>query len=151
MPDSKDILIRFIEECWNSRSRTICKELLAVDCQHYMPGADLPTVGPDAYQQLADSFLEGFPDTRFDVEEAFNEGERVCVVWTARATHTGPFNGIEATGNPVVLKGVAVSRVVDGRIVRLVSMFDNAGFTEQLGVPTRTASESWKKTTSAVP
>jgi steroid delta-isomerase-like uncharacterized protein len=145
MADNTQILMRFIDECWNRRNRSICMELLSGDYEHYMPGSEQPTVGPDAYQELVDGFLEGFPDTRFDIDEVFGDGERVCVMWTVHATHSGPFNGIAATGKPVVVKGVGVARVVDGRIVRIVSMFDNDSFTRQLDAPAEKAVESWKK------
>src|SRR5215203_1824601 len=101
MADNKAIMVRFINECWNLRSRTICKELLSPDCEHYMPGSEEPGIGPEAYQQLVDYFLESFPDLRFDIDDVFGEGEKVCVVWTARATHRGTFEGKKPTNKPV--------------------------------------------------
>ena len=118
MADNKAILVRFINECWNLRSKSICRELLSPDYEHYMPGSEQPTVGPDAYQQLVDGFLQAFPDTRFEIDDVFGEGEKVCLMWIAHATHLGAFSGIEATNRRVVIKGVAVARVVDGWIVR---------------------------------
>lgn len=118
----------------------------APDYEHYMPGVEQPTVGPASYQQLVDSFIEGFPDIRFEVEDAFGEGERVCLTWTASGTHKGVFSGLPPTNRSVVIHGVAVARIIDGRIVRIVSMFDNASFTNQLNAPPEKAAESWKAT-----
>lgn len=143
MTENTALVVRFIDECWNKRSRTICRQLLALHYEHYMPGSELPTIGPDAYQELVDTFTAAFPDIRFDIEDAFGEGEKVCVVWTAYATHLGAFGGFEATKKPVVIKGVAVGRVLDGSIVRIISMFDNAGFAQQLDVRPEDAVQSW--------
>jgi steroid delta-isomerase-like uncharacterized protein len=132
MADNTAIVVRFIHECWNLRSKTIFRELLSPDYEHYMPGNGQPTVGPDAYQQMVEGFLKSFPDTSFEIEDAFGEGGKVCVLWTLRATQQGEFAGIDATGKPIVVKGVAVARVVDGWIVRIISMFDNSSFLQQL-------------------
>lgn len=146
MASNSEILTRFIEECWNARSRSIANELLAPDYEHYMPGVEQPTVGPASYQQLVDSFVVGFPDIHFEVDEAFGEGDRVCLMWTASGTHKGVFSGLPPTNNPVTIHGVAVARIIDGKIVRIVSMFDNASFTSQLNAPPEKAAESWRST-----
>lgn len=151
MAKNTEIMARFITECWNERNKSICHELLSPDYEHYMPGAEQPTVGPDAYQQLVDSFTAGFPDTHFDIEDVFGEGERVCLVWTARGTHKGVFNGIEPTNNRVVIRGVGVARIVNGRIVKVLSVFDNDSFAKQLGASAEKAAESWKRTARPTP
>ncbi|WP_321473573.1 ester cyclase [uncultured Paludibaculum sp.] len=149
MAANTEILARFIEECWNARSRTICDELLDANYEHYMPGVEQPTVGPAAYQQMVDTFVAGFPDVRFEVVEAFGEGSNVCLVWIARATHEGVFNGIPPTMRPVAIKGVAVARIENGRITRITSMFDNAGFAAQLSAPAEKPAEAWSRTARA--
>jgi steroid delta-isomerase-like uncharacterized protein len=141
---NKEILARFINECWNAHNKSICDELLSPDYKHYMPGVPEPTIGPAGYKQLVDAFLTGFPDTRFEVEEVFGEGDRVCVVWTARGTHQGVFNGVAPTQRPIEIKGVGVGRIVDGKIVEIASHFDNASFAKQLGTEADKAAESWK-------
>jgi steroid delta-isomerase-like uncharacterized protein len=146
MAENTEIMARFIHECWNVRNRAICKELLAPGYEHFMPGAEHPTVGPDAYQELVDHFVAAFPDIRFAIDDLFGEGDRVCLVWTARGTHQGAFNGLPPTNRPVVMQGVGVGRIVNGQIVRIVSMFDNDSFTKQLDAPAEMAAESWRKT-----
>jgi steroid delta-isomerase-like uncharacterized protein len=146
MNDNVAIMARFVDECWNQRNRSVCRELLASEYEHYMPGAEQPTVGPDAYQQLVDGFLAGFPDTRFAIENVFGEGHYVCMTWTVHATHAGDFNGIPATNRPVVIHGVGVARIVNGIIFRIDSYFDNDSFTRQLDAPAQKAAESWQRT-----
>ncbi|MGJ5813398.1 ester cyclase [Paludibaculum fermentans] len=146
MASNPEILARFIDECWNARNKSIGSQLLAPDYEHYMPGVDQPTVGPAAYQQLVDSFIAGFPDIHFDIDDVFGEGERVCLMWTASGTHKGVFSGLPPTDNFVTIHGVAVARIVEGKIKKIVSMFDNASFTNQLNAPPEKAAESWRAT-----
>lgn len=143
------LLIHFIDQCWNERSRTICRTLLAPDYEHHMPGIDDPMVGPDAYQKLVDSFVRGFPDTHFTIEEAFGEGERACVMWTMRGTHLGVFSGIPPTNRAIRVRGVAVAHISGGIIRTIHSMFDNASFASQLDdAPADAPAESWRQTST---
>ena len=80
------------------------------------------------------AFLTGFSDINFVVDEIFGVGDRVVKRWTFNATHTGEFAGIPATGNKISLKGVSVSRIVDGKITEELDYMDDLGFLQQLGV-----------------
>lgn len=146
MSANTQILARFIDECWNQRSRTICAELLDATYEHYMPGVEQPTVGPESYQQLVDTFLAAFPDTNFEIVESFGEGARACLLWIARGTHLGDFQGVPPTGNAVAIKGIAVATFHDGKIIKIISMFDNASFAAQLSAPHHAPAESWSRT-----
>jgi steroid delta-isomerase-like uncharacterized protein len=80
------------------------------------------------------AFLTGFSDINFVVDEIFGVDDRVVKRWTFNATHSGEFSGIAATGNKVILKGVSVSRIVDGKIAEELDYMDDLGFLQQLGV-----------------
>jgi steroid delta-isomerase-like uncharacterized protein len=85
------------------------------------------------------AFLTGFSDIDFVVDEIFGVDDRVVKRWTFNATHTGEFAGIPATGKKIILKGVSVTRIVDGKISEELDYMDDLGFMEQLGftmVPT---------------
>ncbi|UCH65430.1 MAG: ester cyclase [Ignavibacterium sp.] len=80
------------------------------------------------------AFLTGFSDINFVVDELFGVNDRVVKRWTFNATHSGEFAGIPATGNKITLKGVSVSRIVDGKISEELDYMDDLGFLQQLGV-----------------
>jgi steroid delta-isomerase-like uncharacterized protein len=80
------------------------------------------------------AFLTGFSDINFVVDEIFGVDDRVVKRWTFNATHSGEFAGIPATGNKITLKGVSVSRIVDGKISEELDYMDDLGFLQQLGV-----------------
>jgi predicted ester cyclase len=51
------------------------------------------------------------------VEQQIAEGEWVATRITARGTHSGTWLGMTPTGRRVVITGVNIDRVVNGRIV----------------------------------
>ena len=87
------------------------------------------------------AFLTGFSDINFVVDEIFGVDDRVVKRWTFNGTHTGEFAGIPATGNNISLKGVSVSRIVDGKISEELDFMDDLGFMEQLGFTLSPSSE----------
>jgi predicted ester cyclase len=58
-----------------------------------------------------------FPDLHITIEQQIAEGEWVVPRITAIGTHKGSWIGMKPTNRPVVITGVNVDRVVDGRIV----------------------------------
>ena len=59
-----------------------------------------------------------FPDFEFSVELLIESGDLVVSNWTVRGTHTGTaFYDVPPSGNPVVINGTAILRIVDGKIV----------------------------------
>jgi len=90
--------------------------------------------GPADGKEYFGAFLTGFSHIEFVVDEVFGVDDRIVKRWTFNATHTGEFGGIPATGNNIILKGVTVARIVDGKIVEEFDYMDDLGFLQQLGV-----------------
>jgi predicted ester cyclase len=62
-------------------------------------------------------FQQAFPDTTHAIEDLIAEGDRVVARITARGTHSGELFGHPPTGRVVTLTGIAIYRLVEGRIV----------------------------------
>jgi len=58
-----------------------------------------------------------FPDRTISNEELIVKGDRVVHRYIARGTHTGVVDGLAATGNKLVLGGIEILRVENGKIV----------------------------------
>ncbi len=58
-----------------------------------------------------------FPDMALEILEMIAEGGAVVTPWRTTATHRGPYRGVAPTGQQVTWSGLALHRVVDGRIV----------------------------------
>lgn len=73
--------------------------------------------GPQAFRDYYSAFRSAVPDARFEVDDLIAEGDRVVVRWRMIGTHKGTFQGIVPTGRPIVLKGIAIYRVQDGKLM----------------------------------
>jgi steroid delta-isomerase-like uncharacterized protein len=76
-----------------------------------------------------------FPDLETTVTRvAAGQGE-VAVEWRMSATFTGePFQGIEATGRPLELRGIDLIEIEDGKNVSITAYYDGMAFARDIGL-----------------
>jgi predicted ester cyclase len=89
--------------------------------------------GPAGFLATSDWLREAFADLHFDLEETLAEGDTVMTAAVMRGRHTGPFNGIEPSGNAIAHKQVHIFTIVDGQITRHRAVRDDLGLLLQLG------------------
>lgn len=80
-----------------------------------------------------EAFRAGFPDAAVSVDHQVEEGDHVVSRWTLRATHTGSFFGIPASGRPVVMTGFSEYRFEGDRMAEAWVDYDQAGILRQIG------------------
>ena len=131
--DNKALVRRFFEDVWNKHNLALIDELFSPDYVEHRPVPGMPPTR-DGFKQLASMFWSGLPDGRIDVEDQVAEGDMVVTRWTSRATHTGELMQIAPTGKQVVVAGIHINRVVDGKLVQSWVQFDQLGMLQQLGV-----------------
>jgi len=109
-------------------------------------------------QQLADDFVErdeipglpptkegvvqyfrlltaAFPDMRMDVQDSFASGDKAVARLRVSGTHMGEFMGIPATGNPVSVNLIDITRFGDDGLAREHwGVVDQLSMMQQLGV-----------------
>ena len=114
-PDHKAIVHRYVEEIFNSDRPGSLEDLVDAGYVFHCPDGDL--YGPEgARLNLAEMRL-AFPDLQMEVEDTVAEGNLVSRRFVLHGTHLGSFMGIEPTGLPVTVPGMAIDRLDDGRIV----------------------------------
>jgi len=69
--------------------------------------------GPEGIKQFSREFHQGFPGFEVEVNDLFGtetaSGEaEVTIRWTLRGQHTGPFLGIQPTGNYVTVSAIGI-------------------------------------------
>lgn len=83
---------------------------------------------------------EAFADFRHDVQETLAIGDRVVVRIVDRATHTGTFEGIPATGRQIGIGQISIARIADGTIVEIREVADLLSLMQQIGaIPAHSA------------
>ena len=112
---NKEVVIRFNKEYWEVGEVEIAAELLADNyVNHYAP-PNGPN-GASLMVQFIQGFKKGFSDVTVECHEVLAEGDRVSLIKTISATHTGDFMGKAATGKKVVFNIVEIDTLKDGKI-----------------------------------
>jgi steroid delta-isomerase-like uncharacterized protein len=93
----------------------------------------------DTLLKFTAAVQSGITGMKFGIENIRTSGEWITVVNTASGVHTGPFMGLPATGKAFCVRGMAVIRVVKGKVLEAHSHWDVGSFLRQVGgtAPTR--------------
>lgn len=130
---NKQLVRESIECVWRQQRVEEVGRFLADDfVDHGAPPGTAP--GSVGFADGVRRILAAFPDARNDIDDIVAEGDRVVVRWTMTGTHTGDALGFPATGRPIRLAGITISRIVAGRIAEHWSFRDDIGMLRQLGL-----------------
>ena len=78
-------------------------------------------------------FKIGFPDSQYEINDIFGEGDKVAVDVTMRGANTGPWQGRPATGQPIDVGVIYIFTVNDGKVQSLKFESNQVLFMQQLG------------------
>ena len=129
---NKALVVASIEEGCNTRRLSIFDELFAPDLvDHGLPPGLPKTL--EGRKQLASLYWSAFPDLRLTIEDQIAEGEKVVTRWTARGTNMAELMGTPPTGRRMVVTGITVDRIVDGKIVERWGEINQLAILQRLG------------------
>lgn len=128
---NKAVYRRFIQEVFNEGRLDALDSLLSPNYVLHDPPPGAPP-GPQAVAAVVAMFRAAFPDLTIEIEELVAEGDQVCARATTRGTHRGTIFGLAATGRTVMMTGLTMVRIVDGRLVESWVKNDVAGLVRQL-------------------
>jgi predicted ester cyclase len=111
--ENKSLARRLLEEVGNTGAVERLPEFIAGDCR--MPQTTMQGLAWVREHLL--TFRRCYPDMVITVDGHVAEGDTVVTWWTMRGTHSGDWGGVRATHKPILLTGVNVQKVRDGRIV----------------------------------
>jgi predicted ester cyclase len=74
----------------------------------------------------------GLSDPKFEIQDMIAEGDRVAVRVTTSARQTGPFMGLEPSGNHYSIDEIHIFRISDGQLVEHWHQFDKMSLMQQL-------------------
>lgn len=131
---NKALVERLIDEFWNEGRTATADELVAESHVVIDPATPGEYRGPEGLKQFAAIYRNAFPDLHFTSLELVGEGDAVAQRWRVTGTHRGDLPGIPATGQPIDVTGITISRIRDGRFTELCVVWDALGLMRQLGV-----------------
>ena len=111
--ENKLLARRLLEEVGNTGAVDRLPEFLASDCT--MPHTDMQ--GLAWFREHLLTFHRCYPDMVITVDGQVAEEDTVVTWWTMRGTHSGDWGGVRPTHKSILLSGVNVQKIRNGRIV----------------------------------
>jgi steroid delta-isomerase-like uncharacterized protein len=108
-------------------------EMLTADYVDHNPAIPGLPPGREGIRQANLLLREAFPDAVHTIEEQLAEGDKVMTRVTSRGTFKGAFLGFPPTGEVVEISGLAVHRIVDGKLAEHWAYADMLGFMRRIG------------------
>ena len=90
--------------------------------------------GPEGYKRFFTEMRSAFPDLHVDVETLVADDDQVAFAYTLTGTHRGAFQGHDATGRPIKVRGVQIGRFAGGKMTERWGSSDEIGILTQLGL-----------------
>jgi steroid delta-isomerase-like uncharacterized protein len=126
------IVVGLFTSVFNAADLDAIERFVTPDHRYHDPGAAPLPPGPQGVRELAEEYLEAFPDLQFALEEVFEDEDRVAVRWTMRGTHRAEFMGIRPTGRAIELSGLQINRIDRGKVADTWVLTDALGLRERL-------------------
>jgi predicted ester cyclase len=124
---------------------TLVDEILHPDCVLRYPLLPEPIKGIDAYKKFIKGTAITFSDFNGVVEEVNVKGDRIWCRYSMSGINTGPLGDIPATWKKFQVTGMAITRIVEGKIIEDETYWNALSLYQQLGfelLPPKTKSKS---------
>ncbi|MCA1561437.1 MAG: ester cyclase [Chloroflexi bacterium] len=132
--ENKKVLLRFQREVFNASDwsmETLRRNLTEDFVDHAAMEGDPP--GFEGVQMRFSAWASAFEDPIEDNIAIIGEGDLLGVMYNLHAQHNGPFMGIPPTNREVVIPGMEVVRIRDGKIAEHWGIYDFLRTAEEIG------------------
>ncbi len=124
---------RWFDELWNKKHYDIAYEYVDPDFTAHGAGGQDIKQGPDGVIGMVKAWHKAMPDGHMTIDDIITEGDLSTIRMTWRATHTGPFGDIPASGGKVEVTSIGIDRVIDGKITEGWGELNMLGMLQQMG------------------
>ncbi len=128
----KELCIRVNQDVFQDGRTELLDELVTDDVVNHAAPED-SRHGREALAGVVNWVRGVFSDASYEIHQAIEEGDRVALHVTMRATHSGDGLGVPATGRRVTMEQMHFFRVEEGRVAEHWAVRDDAGVMRQLG------------------
>jgi steroid delta-isomerase-like uncharacterized protein len=130
---NKSVVCAFVEEVINQGRFDRVEDLVAPNFVGFDPLPGQRWKDRDGFKEILHRMRSGFPDLRWIIEEMVAEGDLVVSRFICSGTHHGSFLGVAATGRKIRIKGMAIDRIVAGKVADSRILLDRLKLLQQLG------------------
>lgn len=131
--DNKLLVRRYVEEVWNRGDLQALDRYVAANYVFVPPDGTPSIRGPDGLRQHVATMRCALHELAMRIDFMVAEDDQVAWSWTMTGMHAGPGLG-PPTGRRIETRGVAIYRIVTGRIVDRCGEADVLGLLTQLGL-----------------
>ncbi len=132
--DNMQAMRRLLEEVWTEGNLSLLPELLHEDFVGHATPHQMTLNGIQQYEQRVAIYKGMFPEIRFEVEDQFASGDKVATRWTA--TLKEGTDAADAAGKePILVSGISISRMQDGKIIEDWDTWDTLSVLESTTIP----------------
>jgi steroid delta-isomerase-like uncharacterized protein len=118
-------------EIYGGGKVSLVDQLYADDFVDDSPGGGK---GRQLIKEAVAVFHQACPDLRMEIEDVFATEDKVVIRYTGRGTQTGAFGEIPATGKAILVRGITVLLIENGKIKTEWTEYDRLGMLRQIGV-----------------
>lgn len=137
MTDNAQLLVKFMEEVWNTGDVAAVDRFLAERYTiHSDPGDpwDGQTLSREGFKNRLTTSRAPFPDLCFALGDIVAEGDRVAVSWIMRGTQLGALGARPPSGRQIEVHGMTIYYFTEGRISGHRQVVDRLTVAQQLGL-----------------
>ena len=128
-----EVVQRWFQQVWNEGRIETVEELLAPDAViHGLGEQGLAVRGPQPFLRFFLTMRSAFPDMRVKIEQVISEGEWFACRFSASMTYTGEGLGFPANGKKAKIEGMAMGKIVAGKIMEAWNVWDQRALLAQL-------------------
>ncbi len=132
-------LFEQVAEVFNAKDWDRLVEYYDESVVRHQPDTPEPLEGPEAIIEYFEDFFKAFPDFNWKQEQAFGQGDWICVEGSWKGTHRGSLMGpggeeIPATNKVIQGRDCIVMRIEKGKAVEIRDYFDVLSMMTQLGL-----------------
>ena len=131
---NKTIVRRFYEEVMSQGNVSLLDEIMVSDFKDHGETLFGNPQGRDTLKQGITASRTVFGNLHVQLHDVIADGEMVGVRGTMRCTQQGEFLGVSPSGNELSWNGLALFRIVDGKITERWFNSDSLSIAQQLGL-----------------
>lgn len=128
---NKQTVQRLYEEVGNEGRLEVLDEIARPDHIEHRPFPGQAQGAEGLKQRI--SMVRAALNPSFTIEHLIAEGDKVAVMWSNRCEHVGDWLGFSPTGKVVVVTGVDIHRLQDGRLAEHWDVADISEFLVSVG------------------
>ncbi len=129
---ARTIMIQNVE-VYNTGNTRLAEAIIAPDYVGHYSARPEAVLGLENFKEWVKTNRAAYSDFMVGIDDIIVEENMVCLQWTVTGTNDGPRGDLPPTGKRILIKGLTLARLVDGKIAEEWITWDMLDMNRQLG------------------